>query len=460
MLSFLQRKYTNLVSDTSFSEILTGTVWALSARLLATGMGLVFSVMVVRFYGAEAMGIVAIIYSFFTLASILTVLGTDTSILRLIPEHLTKYSPFSAFKVYRKTQYMIMGVSLVTGTIFFFSAEFISTYVFSKPHLTFYFALSSVFILFHSMMKLNTEAVRGLRLIKAFSLMLALPQCLNLIFLTLISLVQPTPNAPVYSVLGGFALTGIAGWIIMEYALKKRIKANDSVLPVSSCNILSISLPMLLSAAMTFIISETGILMLGMFRSEEEVGYYAIAIKLASLPAFVLQAINSMAGPKFSELFHSDKIEELFHVAHKSAKLIFFTSVPILIGLVALGNPILRIIFGTGFATAYMALILLAVGQFVNAISGSSGMFLNMTGNQNVLRNIMTLAAVINLSLNFLLIPNFGINGAAFSAMISLCLWNLTTVVYIKIKFGKTTGYVPIFKKASQQINKLNINEK
>ena len=109
MINFLKRKYTNLVSDTRFSEILTGSAWALSARVLAIVMGLIFNVLVARIYGAEMVGIVAVINSFLMLATILTLMGTKTSILRLIPEHLSKYSPTSAFKVYRKTQWMVIG---------------------------------------------------------------------------------------------------------------------------------------------------------------------------------------------------------------------------------------------------------------------------------------------------------------------------------------------------------------
>jgi len=239
-------------------------------------------------------------------------------------------------------------------------------------------------------------------------------------------------------------MTGIIGWIIMEYAFKKRMQSHDTVHSVSRRTILSISLPMLMSTTMMFLIAQTGVIMLGMFRSEAEVGYYAIAVKLAILTTFVLQAVNSMAGPKFSELFHLNKLDELLYVAKKSAKLIFFTTSPILIGLIVLGKPILSMVFGREFSIAYPALVLLVIGQFVNSISGSSGIFMNMTGNQIVFRNIMIIAAGLNIGLNLLLTPHFGMNGTAIAAMISLCFWNITTLAYIKIKFGKTTGYFPI----------------
>jgi O-antigen/teichoic acid export membrane protein len=86
MLHFLKRKVHNLISDDKFSEILTGSAWALSARVFATGLGLVFSIIVARVYGAGMIGIVAVINSFLMLVTIFTVLGTNTSLLRLIPK--------------------------------------------------------------------------------------------------------------------------------------------------------------------------------------------------------------------------------------------------------------------------------------------------------------------------------------------------------------------------------------
>jgi O-antigen/teichoic acid export membrane protein len=445
MLRFLKRKYTNLVSDTSFSEILTGSVWALSARVIAMAVGFAFSVLVARLYGAEVVGIVAIINSFLMLVTLFTVMGTPTSILRLIPEHMAKYSPSSAFRVYRKTQYIVIAVSIATGALSFFCADLIAEKMFSKPHLSFYFALASIFIVFQSLMTLNTQAVRGLRLIRLFALMQVLPQTFNLLFLIGVGILWPSDDVPIYAVLFGFTITSITGWAVMEYVFKKRMQPADKIQAIAGRTIVSMSLPMFMAGTMSFIIGNSGVIILGMFRAEAEVGYYSIAVKLATLTSFVLQAIDSMAGPKFSELFSLDKLDDLFHVAKKSAKLIFVITVPMLIGFLIFGKPILSIAFGKEFITAYPALVFIVVGEFVNSISGSTGMFMNMTGNQNTLSNIMIFAAILNIIINLWLIPIWGITGAAIAAMISLCLWNIASLVYIKKKFGKTTGYFPFF---------------
>jgi len=444
MFRFFKRKYNNLVSDHRFSEILQGSIWAIGGHILAAVLGLGFSVIVARRYGAEMVGVLAIINSFFMLATLFTVLGTPTSILRLIPEHLMKYSPTSAFNVYRKTQYLVMVFSLVLGIVFFLASHPIADKVFSMPHLSFYFALASAFIVFKSVDRLNIQAIRGMKLFRMFALMQVLPQGLNLAFLVSLRLFWPVDDLPVYAVLCACAMTAVVGWLTMEYAFSNQMGRDDRVHPVTCDAILTLSLPMLITSAMVFVMGQTGIVMLGIFCTEREVGYYAIAVKLATLTSFVLQAINSMAGPKFSELFYSHRLDDLFYIARKSSKLVFFTTTPILFGLVVFGKPILNVVFGKDFGVAYPALVLLVIGQCINSISGSTGIFMNMTGNHGVFRNIMIMAAGINIGTNLCLIPRYGINGAAIAAMLSIGFWNIAALTFIKAKFGKSTGYFPM----------------
>jgi O-antigen/teichoic acid export membrane protein len=444
MFNFLKKKYINLISDKKFSEILKGSIWALSGHILAAGLGLIISIIVARFYGAEAIGIIAVLNSFLTLASIFTMLGTTTSILRFIPEHLVKHSPTSAYKVYHKTQNLIICISLITSVVLFKGSDIISKNVFSKQYLSFYLALAAVFLVFKSMALLNTQAIRGLKLIKTFAFMQILPQISNLIILLALSLFFFTKNIPIYALLGSFAVTGVLGWLIIEVVFKQRMSPNDQVYAMPIREILFISLPMLLTSTMNFFIGQTGVIMLGMFRTTTEVGYYGIAVKLGTLTGFILAAINSMSAPKFSECYHSNRIDELFYVAKKSSKLIFWTTAPILLTLVLFGKPIIVIMFGKEFTVAYYSLVFIALGQFINSISGSTSLFMNMTGHQIALRNIICIAAVINIGLNLLLIPKVGIIGAALAAMISLSFWNIATLFFMKFKFGKTTGYFPL----------------
>ena len=145
-----------------------------------------------------------------------------------------------------------------------------------------------------------------------------LPWLLVLVFMTKIFFRQ---SNPIYAMFASLTITSMAGVWYMHRAFKEKKHPNDTVQRMSTKDILSLSLPMLMTTTMTFIIGQTGVIILGIYRPEADVGYYAVAVKLATLTTFVLQAINSMAAPKFSELFHSGKMDELFRIAKKSTKL-------------------------------------------------------------------------------------------------------------------------------------------
>ena len=318
MYKKLKSRWITLVSDKKISEILTGSAWALGARVISTGLAMITSIIIARVYGAEMMGVVAMVLSFLRITTIFTILGTNNAILRLIPEHISKYSFSSAFKVYRKTQYLVTGVSVLAGGMLFLISDLIAGKIFSKPHLSYFFALASLCVVFLSLGDLNTQAVRGLRLLRTFAFMQLLPSASNLlIFMGLSFLIFNVYN-PVYAILASFLVTAMVGACIMQVEFKRKIQQNDAVSDMPMKDILAISVPMLMTSAMTFLIGQTGVIILGMFRTEAEVGYYAIAVKLATLTTFVLTAINSMAAPKFSELFHSGNMDDLFYVAQKS----------------------------------------------------------------------------------------------------------------------------------------------
>lgn len=82
----------------------------------------------------------------------------------------------------------------------------------------------------------------------------------------------------------------------------------------------------------------------------------------------------------------------------------------------------------------------------ISAFSGPAGNILQMTGRQVIFMNVLFVGAVINVVLNYFLIPLYGIEGAAFASMTSVIFWNLTMVYFVKKEFGFLTIYNP-FKK-------------
>ena len=111
---------------------------------------------------------------------------------------------------------------------------------------------------------------------------------------------------------------------------------------------------------------------------------------------------------------------------------------PLALILFIWGKTLLTLIFGTEFEVGYSALVILVLAQLVNASFGAIGVLMNMTRNEKFLARALGIASAANVILNIILIPFFGIIGAATATVISIAIWNTLLFVVAKRKIGIT----------------------
>ena len=96
-------------------------------------------------------------------------------------------------------------------------------------------------------------------------------------------------------------------------------------------------------------------------------------------------------------------------------------------------------LFGEQYKQGANLLRILVIGQFINVITGSVGFLLNMTGFEKDMRNIVFLSGAIALLLNFILIPIYGVTGAAIATSIAIALQSLFAVYMVRRRLGFNT---------------------
>ncbi len=205
---------------------------------------------------------------------------------------------------------------------------------------------------------------------------------------------------------------------------------------ISYKNILKTTIPMLLTNSLFLIMNWTDTLMLTAFKTEADVGIYNTALKIGALITVVYVGINTIAMPKFAEL--KDNMLKFKKFAKQTTFLIILTSLPILLTILIFPEFLLNI-FGSEFLAGENALIILTLGMFFTILSGSTIHILNMTGHEKISQNILLISAGLNFVLNYLLIPPYGIVGAAIATASTTVIWNLMTQIYIYKKFKFVT---------------------
>ena len=195
-------------------------------------------------------------------------------------------------------------------------------------------------------------------------------------------------------------------------------------------------LPFMLISCMYVINNRTDALMLGAMQGPEAVGLYVVASRGAELISFILLAVNQAIGPAIAKLYVEGDIRRLQNLITKSSRVIFLISLPIALGLILFGHWFL-LLFGSEFAEGRAALTFLSIGQLVNAGMGSVGYLLNMTGHERDTAIGIGASAMLNIILNALLIPKFGLEGAASATAVSTILWNILLMVFVykRLKF-------------------------
>ena len=190
---------------------------------------------------------------------------------------------------------------------------------------------------------------------------------------------------------------------------------------------LQISLPLLLSRGFREILMQTDTLLLGAFIGASAVGIYTPASKTALWVNFILQSINVVIDPTFAILNVRGDRAELQKVISTVTLWVFWSSSAIALFLLIFAKPILGV-FGSEFVEAHWVLKILVIGQLVNALCGSVGNLLAMTGYQNKLMLVSIITALINVVLHTIAIPLWGTIGAALSTALALSIWNIWLV--------------------------------
>jgi O-antigen/teichoic acid export membrane protein len=202
------------------------------------------------------------------------------------------------------------------------------------------------------------------------------------------------------------------------------------------------AVPMLLANSMLLVSGWINTIMLGIFSTESEVGIYSVVLKIATFSSFVLMSINSVSSPRFAQLHAKGDMEGLRKYTAHTAKIIFYSSIPIFIGIIIFREWLLSL-FGPEFILGSIALVITMTGQLFNVFAGSVGQFLYMTGKQHIFRNIIMISTLINICMCAIFIPLFGLLGSAIAGMVFMATWNLMSMVYIRKIFQIRTYYWP-----------------
>ncbi|MBA3646961.1 MAG: flippase [Chitinophagales bacterium] len=417
-------------------EIVKGGISAFTARIIGMGFSWLFAIIIARGYGAAGSGLYNLSQSLMNFMASITKMGSDTLMTRYGAQYAAK-KQFGWIKdLYNKSMLVSVPLAIFFSGLLFFLAPWIATKVFDKsdPTVTLAFRIAAFSLLPVTVFNISNGGLRGLKQIRIYSLLQNVSNFFfGCIIITIFLFITRDIYAPVITYVSFITITGVlAFYFFLKYSRYSTTQVEKG-LDFNEKFWIGVSLFIASFASLVRGYSDTFVL--GRYATIEDVGIYRNAFKIATVARIALTAFLVPAAPRFSELFSQGKMKELGQSAQFATKVIFWTSAPILLVIILFPKPIMSV-FGEKFTEGSTALVILAIGQFINAATGPVSNILVMTGKQKINRNLMVLATIAAIALDLWLIPIYGATAAAAVNTFGVVLMNMIPFFLIKYYYG------------------------
>lgn len=412
------------------NELIQKSIKVLFLRGSGVVLLFLFTMFLTNYYSAELVGKYDFVRATIMILSGASLIGTNQSIIYYSGFLKSKKSLQYIKNIYIKMLMMTTALCLLFALGYaMFTEQFINE-LFNKEEAYSLILKSIAALFFYTITMLNIDTLRALNKTISSELYRNIFRYTPIFVFSIVLYYTQNQEWLIEAFLASFLLLALTTLIQVGLLFKKLNLSKNKNYNFSYYQIFARSYPMALSAIAYFIMQSVDIIILTAYEGFESIAYYSVAVKLATVTALALMSVNIVVAPKIAEIYSTNDFEKLNKLINDSARIIFIISIPVLIILFVFSDFMLGL-FGANYVLARDALLLLLGGQFFSSLCGPGAIYLNMTGKQKKLNTILILGLGINVVLNLMLIPIYGIEGAAAATLISMIFWNCLIVAAV-----------------------------
>jgi len=419
-----------LNTEFSMQDIIKGSLIIFIFKILGAISLFLTYILIPRYYGVEAFGIFNIMFGLLMIGSMVARIGLDTYVLKIIPSLNGDKKEIALFL---KTVFKILVVSsFLMGLLILMFIEPIDTYLFKSFEAKNYLIGLALTVLPYTLFNVIPEIFRGFEEIKRYSFFRNFLQNFTLVALLGISIFFSLNYTPLDIL---YAMVMIISLLITVAIIVFLKKEKITLIRSGKYNgeILKKSYPMFLAASVMFVMGYIDSFMIAYYLDEYQVGIYSACINISMIITFIPIAIGGYISPKIAKYYSKNNKKKIKNIFYNSLKIIFLVTLPIFFFIYFFSETLLGL-FGTAFTMATTTLLLTNIAFLSEALCGPVGFVMNMTDNQHAFMKILIISLLINIIFNAILIPIYGIDGAAIAIMMSMFFWTMGSFVFLKRK--------------------------
>lgn len=297
-----------------------------------------------------------------------------------------------------------------------------------------------------TMLRLGQEIMRGDRKVLAAQIGEQVILPLGLLVLAGVVLAIGSELRAPFVLACQLTLTGLVAVALIALSLRRFHRANGQRPrhrePEGLASWIGTGLPLAAAGLMSGFLARGDLVVLGFVAEPEEIALYAAAARVAGLMIIGLAAVNAIAAPLFSELWHGGNRATLQSRVDTAAALAVLIALPVFAVLILLPRTVLEL-FGPDFVAAAPILQLLAAGNLVNVLAGPTGPLMVAAGRQRAYAVLTFLGIIVSVVAILVLERAFGLTGAALGSTTGVILLNGSIVRYLNRHEGLRSVATP-----------------
>lgn len=424
------------VSDTSRGQLLKGGLGSVLINFTNKLLVLISGVLLVRFLGKEEFGIYSYVLSLIFVLIIPAEFGLSNLIVRETAQGVSQDKPGLIAGVWRWS----LRITLLICAILIVFSGFALIWVvplFSRMEImTFLWALS--LMPFQAIIHLASAALRGQKHVIRGQLpdLVVLPGLFAVLYIIVYFLTPDYLTASSSMALRSLA-TVVAFAVSIIFFIRKTPRFIRTAKKIfQSRQWLTSALQLALSSGLNMVKTRISILLMGFFVSAGQIGTFQVAVSSAALAGLALQANNATLAPQFASLYVQGKKKALQRLVTISTRLVLAFNIAVTVIFIIFGKQLLSFVFGPDLIEAYPAILIMLIGQLINALVGSVAYLLNMTGHENDVMKVIGLSSLLNIVVTLIAAPSWGIVGGAVSSAVSLTVAQIIMAVLVYKRLG------------------------
>lgn len=231
--------------------------------------------------------------------------------------------------------------------------------------------------------------------------------------------------------------------LVLSWTLLRRALPADvfSTPPSNSSKFwLGSSLVLMLYTGISTLNNQLSILIFGWFDLPGNSGLYLVASRGSEIVLFGLLAVSSTVAPKLASLYAQGDHDNLQALITRSSRQLTLYSILVASVLILAADPLVHYAFGDKYHGAVIPFRILCLAQMLNGVFGYAGLTLNMIGQEIVAMRCMLVGFTTNFCLNLVLIPMWGVSGAALANAFGIVAWKLLAAMVLDRRFKLQSG--------------------